>query len=435
MKKLFLFSIAITLTFFFLLAGWNIYHSLQGEQTRVYNRFYTTDSTGTNFNWLGLLSPIQTETQQTINDTTYFSFQVPYPYGKNFECIEPDDTTAEQLVADEIAQRINDTLNKVFINTEFDYDGRSVAVRKSQNPLTKRLSKATVSLSLFGTASPEARKYGFQESILPGHIEEENQELATARLGRTTDKLIYNLRDVDSLNVVGFATELQFEDSASAEVALNDATILDGMRYVQVDATIFTQRLEVTPVTVPVLVPFWLWSLLFGLLYFWHLRLPKLQRPKFQWAPFSWGGPLYFLKILAYCVGASILMTALFAFIDWRWVFFFMMLALIGIFGYFVIKYREVIMQTIIDFIIWFAELLLSVVMFIWRLILLIWKVLLFIWDVLISVWKWLKKIYWYLRRRWAICWDALPPCWRKVFIALVIYAIFATYQWLACPC
>lgn len=429
MKNFFFACLALLLTAIFTLTTFGGYHNYQGENVEVYSRFFSADSTGNkSFNLLGLLSPLQVETQKVVTDTMRFTHKVVYPYGKNFQCIAPDDTTAEEFVAQQIAKAINDSLDKVSFNTRLDYDRTAMAVREAANPNTRILAKPTVKLQLLGTASPEARKYGFEQSVMPGAFETENEILAQSRMDRTIQLLIYHLRDIDSLAIEGYATELQFSDTASAMMAIQNTAILDSLRWVEADVTISIERLEITPATAPILFPFWLWTLVFGLLYFWHLRLPKIQRPKLYWGGWSWGGPLYFLKILAYCILASILLTALIAFVDWRLVFFLMMLALLFTLAYLAIRYADEISDAVMKFFSWIAQLVASIA-------LLIWKVLLFIWGVLVSVWKWLKKIYRYLRMRWAVCWSALPPCWRRVVIALTLYAMFATYKWLTCPC
>lgn len=416
MKKLLVFCFAFSLIAIFFLASLSGYRSLQGDDVRVYTRFFTTDSTGTHFNWLGLLSPIQTESQKVVTDTVRFSHKVVYPYGKNFQCVNPTDTTAEQFVANEIGQVINDSITKIRFNTSLDYDGTALAVRKSANPNIRTLARPTVELKLLGTASPEARKYGFEQSLMPGHFEPENDTLAHARLERTAEILA----EKGFPATTSLATELQFSDTASAMMAIQNPAILDGLRWVEASVTIPIERLEVMPATAPVLFPFWLWLSAFGLMLLWRLRLPKMQRPKLYWGTWSWGGLWEFVKILLYCIGASILLATLIVFVDWKWVLLLLALLIAGGLAYLMLRYIDEITNAIVDFFLWIIRALISIVLFIWGLLVSIWKWIVKIWDQLV---KWFRR----MQRRFAICWACLTPCWKRVFIFVTIYAVIMT--------
>lgn len=408
MKKFLFACVSLTLISIFFLSGLSGYRSLQGDDVRVYTRFFTTDSTGTHFNWYGIFSPVQTETQKTVTHTMKFSHKVIYPYGKNFQCIAPDDSTAEEFVAQEIARVINDSLTKISYNTSFDYDKTSLAVRKSANPSTRQLAKPTVILSLFGTASPEARKYGFQESLMPGHIEPENTGLSGQRLERTAARL----EQKGFPATVKSWQEIQFRDTASALSAVANPYILDTMRYVQANVVMPVQRLEITPVTVPVLLPIWLWLLPFSLMLLWRLRLPKMQRPKFEWGEWSWGGLWDFLKILLSCIGVSALVTAMLMFFDWRWLLLFLIPVVIG-FLWAMIKTMKPfflwLFAFLVDFIDWIANIVMALIQWIRQ--------------------TWYRFVNWlrYWRRRFLICWACLNPCWKRLFIIVIAYAVAMT--------
>lgn len=400
------------------LTSLSFYSSLQGDKVTVYTRFFTTDSTGKHFNWPGILSPVQIESQKVLTDTIRFTHKVVYPYGKNFQCVAPQDTTAENFVASEIARVIQDSIDKISFDTSLDYDSKSLAVRKSANPTTRELAKPTIELKLFGTASPEARKYGFEQSLMPNHFESENDTLARQRLERTATIL-----EKKGFSAISTSyTELQFSDSLSAMMAIQNPAILDSLRWVEADVTIATERLEVTPATAPVLFPFWLWLSSFGLLMLWRLRLPKLQRPKIYWGTWSWdwNAVWQFLKILSYCIVIAVVLATLIVFVDWKWVL--LILALLGAAAllYLLSSNIDAITNAITDFFLRVIRTFISIALFIW-------KLLVSVWEWIIGIWRrftaWVSRI----RRRLIICWAALTPCWKRVFIFVIIYAVIMT--------
>ena len=249
---IFIVSISLLLLF-----GMWAHHNNQTIET--YNRFHKIVDHKKVFNWWGFISPTQVETQAMVHDTVFFTKKVVYPVSPQFDLVSPSDSNAEAVVAQTIAQTIADTIHKIKFNLQWDYDGQARAVRDAVHPPTLQMQSPKVILSLVGTASPESQKDGFWKSIQPGQLEPENAVLAKARLDRTAPLVLSNLHrlGVDSIRIDGLeSTELQFSETDSPEDSLTAVVMLDSMRYVEAFVWIPVQRLEITPVTSPVGLPF-----------------------------------------------------------------------------------------------------------------------------------------------------------------------------------
>lgn len=261
MRKFAYICLAITIASLLFLVGWSRHHSLQGENTIYYWRFHTVDENGiTKFNWNGIHSPVQVESRRVLIDTLNVINKVIYPYGEKFKMIPPD-TDADIMVAGEMGKAIKESISKIVIKNNLDYDGTSLGVRRYENPSIPRLAVVDVYNKITGTASPDAKKYGFKNSIMPGHLEDENLKLSEERLDRTSS----------ILEGMGFRInekvfmELQFADTLSALEAIVDPSILESMRYVEVKTKVTYQRLEVKTMTAPIAIPFWLGLIALGL--------------------------------------------------------------------------------------------------------------------------------------------------------------------------
>lgn len=274
MKTIFKMVVGLLIASILFIAGFSLIKMSQGDDIHFYDRFTKSeDGKSEKFNWMGILSPIASESQKVIHDTVKFTKRVIYPIGPKFNVVAPaNGDSAENVVAYEIAKVISDSINKIVLDLTFDYDGQSKAVRNAQNPQTLKLEKAKVFMSLFGTASPEAAKYGFEQSIQPGKLEAENAKLASQRLLRTDTLILKHLASFGIKNVKMTelnSEELQLKSKDEIGKVLSDHNELNKLRYVQADVMIATERLKVTPVTAPILLPVWLallsllvWSLL-----------------------------------------------------------------------------------------------------------------------------------------------------------------------------
>ena len=134
---------------------------------------------------------------------------------------------------------------------------------------------------MLGTASPEALKYDFEKSLQPGNYETENCDLAKKRLNRTTlllKKDLYSI-GIKSVEIINLDyEELQLTQKSEVQRILRDHSLLNGMRYVIVTVKIRTEKLEITPATAPLLLPFWLMGL-YGI-YFLFLKLFRKRSKK-----------------------------------------------------------------------------------------------------------------------------------------------------------
>ncbi len=252
--------------------------AVQGENVTAYFRFHKLDEKGNRkFNWFSLLSPLQVESQKLVTDTIKFTSKVVYPLAPKFNCIAPTDLCAEAKVAGQIAKAITDSVRNLQFKTWGNYDNTCLAVRKAVNPTLFSAPKPQVSGSLFGTASPEAKIYGWEQSLQIGHREPENMELAKTRLMRTNSLLQKNLSDKGIHFKVTKLTYDEIQCTTLKEVteAINNPAVLDSMRFVKADVKILVSHIAVTPVTAPVLLPVWIAGLSWLLPLLGLIRLPK----------------------------------------------------------------------------------------------------------------------------------------------------------------
>ena len=128
MKKALTLLCLLTLVGILFIFGFAIYHCSIGDKVASYHRFEKSDGTKNIFNYWGLLSPIQPESQKIIHDTICFSKKVFYPLAPKFDLVNPNDINAEASVVKEIAKVIKDTLDKIQVNLKFDYDDQMLAV-------------------------------------------------------------------------------------------------------------------------------------------------------------------------------------------------------------------------------------------------------------------------------------------------------------------
>jgi hypothetical protein len=227
----------------------------KGNTVIAYHRLYKQTETGNTFNYWGLLSPVQVESQERTVDTMHFIRKVIYPLAPKFDLVEPTDT-AEIFVANEIANAVIDSVNKVEVTPFIDYDGQSQAVRSVQGLKTPTVAKPTVKVILFGTASPESEKDGFWQSIEPENYEPENAELAAKRLHRTEELLLDKLH-VHGINVVDSVSsrEIQFSELDSYHDTATIHQQLDSMRFVSAKVYIPTEHIRITTATAPISIP------------------------------------------------------------------------------------------------------------------------------------------------------------------------------------
>lgn len=260
-----------------LISGFAAYHSIVGDNVDTYFRFFKNEDGEKKFNWYGILFPVQTEYQKLSWDTISFSQKVIYPYAPKFNLTEPDSKfEAEEFIADEMSRVINDSLSRREIKTLLDYDGASLGVRDYANPKINPVTPPTVHLKLYGTASPDARKYGLRESLEPGNIELENVLLAKDRLERTAGFL----EQKGFKAVVKDYTEVQLESPEDVSIAMENPAILDSMRYVIADVKIPIEKLEVTTITAPILLPLWFIFSLLGFGWLVNLKFPRRKVPR-----------------------------------------------------------------------------------------------------------------------------------------------------------
>lgn len=291
------------------LISFSAFHAIKGNTLKVYPRFHKTVDSKKQLNLWGLISPVQIESQSIIKDVKFETeTAVSYPVAPQFKMVNPTDTSVETAVANEIAKAIADSIEKPALNKFFDYDGTAEMVRNNAKPTTVQPAKQKINLSLIGTASPEAVKYGFMQSVQPGNCEVENAELAKERLDRTTAILLRKLHSygIDTVKLSKKSLELQFpEPVVDSAVAVKQ---LQSMRFVQARVLVPMEQVLVTPVTVPVLLPVWLGLITLLISYLLGLRFKRSEKEeeKTESAPFDW---MQLFKILGATLLVSIILT------------------------------------------------------------------------------------------------------------------------------
>jgi hypothetical protein len=259
-KTIFNVCIAVFFSSVLFLISFSAYNAIKGNSLKMYLRFNKVDTMGNvTFNPWSLISPFQIESQKIVKDVKFETeITVLYPVAPTFKMINPADTSAEITVANQIAKAIADSIKKVTINNFFNYDGTSKIVRDYINPVTIQTVKPKINLFLTGTASPEAKKYGFMQSIQPGNYEVENTDLAKQRLDRTATVLLRKLHSVgiNTVKLYKKSVELQFSKSITDSIVA--VKQLQNMRYVRAHVYIPMENVTITPVTAPIMLPIWI---------------------------------------------------------------------------------------------------------------------------------------------------------------------------------
>lgn len=292
-----------------LLISFSAFHAIKGNHLEIYPRFYKTVDGKKQFNPWGLISPVQVESQSIIKDVRFETeTAVSYPVAPQFKMVNPTDTSVETAVANEIAKAIADSIEKPVVKKFFDYDGTAEAVRSHAKPVTVQPVKQKIKLSLIGTASPEAVKYGFMQSVQPGNCEVENAELAKERLDRTTAILLRKLHSygIDTVKLSKKSLELQFpKPVVDSAVAVKQ---LQNMRFVQARVLVPMEQVLVTPVTAPVLLPIWLGLITLLVSYLLGLRFKRSEKEeeKVESFPIDW---MQLFKVLGATLLVSIILT------------------------------------------------------------------------------------------------------------------------------
>ncbi|MFA6515211.1 MAG: hypothetical protein WCT42_03020 [Candidatus Paceibacterota bacterium] len=440
MKKFALICVALTIASILFLASWSLYNSLQdNKEVNNYGRFFTKNENGIKkFNWNSFHSPWQSENQEKTNGIVTFSFRVPYPIAPKFKLIDPiDGDKGEILVASQIQLILSDSIKRIKERFMFDYDGTSSEVRRYLNLDGLKLSEPEVKLSLFGTASPEAGKYGLFESMKPGNFEPENAELAKQRLVRTSNLL----KEMGFQAKIVKFSEKQFSTIQQAEQAMKDKTILNKMRYVQVDAVINVEKLKVTTVTAPIFAPIWLLLLSLGLIYLWRLRIPKSRRLKMKFGKWSWKGfweALWIIfRILSYVVIGAIILSIFITF--WKWMLLLLSIITIVLAIYLIYKYWEEFLSFLgmigLFFLLLGDYIFRMFILFIKWIFSLIKKFFRWLWILILDIWIFFSKVL-----RWLKNWWYLKTKCQKILTIVLPYAVLLTVYviyllWTHCPC
>jgi hypothetical protein len=276
MRRLFIICLIISLVSLTCQSIWSIYRSNKGDTVKMYNRFHTVDSNGTHFNWWSLVFPLQSEAQKLVKKEVSFKDTVRYEIAHNYVDNRKLNEEVEKAVVDSIVDFLSDTKKRLIIDFWIDYDKTSKEVRDYQNPAMRDAIKPYGNVSYFGTASPDAASYGMRTSLEPGHLEKENDLLSWARLSRTQNGVDSNLRNrgVEITTLSRNAAEVQLASSEEADRAFSDLSILNELRYVAISGFMYLERLEITTMSLPVLLPLWI-----PLLYF-LLSLFRKSREK-----------------------------------------------------------------------------------------------------------------------------------------------------------
>lgn len=448
-----IFCVAVTAASILFLSSWSVYHSLEGNKINSYGRFFVTDSLEeSHFNFYGLLSPIQFESQKIIYDTINFTHTVVYPLAPSFKLVNPvKGEDGEKIVAEKMTKVVSDTIDVIKKRAILDYDKTSLLVRKKINPDNIKLSEPKISLSLIGTASPESGKDGFIQSIMPGHIEKENLKLAEDRLNRTASILEKNGFKVE----VKKFNEIQFPNKKVALEAVTNRAILDKMRYVKADVVIPVERLEITTITAPIVLPIWLLLFVFGLSFLRKLRVVKFRHVQINFGYWSWTEFWELLKLIAsYLIVIGLIIGLLIIFN--KWIILLLSIISLVFILYLLWKYSRgiwdfisfifLILQlgfsylwlNIIILFKWMRKILLKFFSFLCRIIMMFTKWVLRIirrfidWVLLVGVlisdlWAWIQ-MWWHFKTR----------CQKILFFVLpyaVIITALAIYLWVTrCP-
>ena len=292
---------------------------IKGNHIEVYTRFSKEVDGKKAFNLLGLLSPIQVESQHTITDTAEIITAVGYPVAPKFQCVAPTGTPEEVNVAHQIAKQIEDTVNSISITSWLDYDATSSEVRNAANPNTITVAKPKIILHLEGTASPEAAKDGFMASVQPNVYEPENADLAKQRLDRTTHILLDRLhsKGIDTVHMSKKSYELQFSKSVTDSIWV--ISQLGKMRYVSAYVLIPMSKLEVSTITVPILLPFWLGLITWTLIFLAGLFKSKKKEEEEKSKSTNWSCKKFFQRLIAVLLWIAMIVACVYAiYLFWK---------------------------------------------------------------------------------------------------------------------
>jgi len=411
MKRLLYVILTLSLVSLAIPTIWGVSNMVAGNDVEFNQRFITKNG----FNWKGIFSPVEVTVTERSPFTKHFSKKVFYNISSDFVTLSPKDGMAEIRVANEFKAAIDSSKSRVKMDFGFNYDGENDDVYYYHHANAPTVAKTTVIVdSMIGTASPEARSYGFLYSLMPGNTEPENAALAKRRLDRTSailSRMGYKAKKLSS-------KELQLPSKAAAYKAAANPEMLDSMRYVQIHWTINGEYVQVTTQTAPVLLfallgligwllsllprlfkrrddeeekeeadYSWLWNIVWFLMALFVFLFVITFLKEFVWIALMLlaAGCIYVMYQLLRDVGSPSLPR-----INWRWLLKWLVYVLLALF-----LLWWIIESTIIAIIAYIALIL----------------------FLFYKSWDWI--IYWW--RRWLICWSYLTPCWKKVFIFLVL--------------
>lgn len=335
-KRLFKIWLALVLLSVSLQIGFAMIHKVQGDSNSVQHRLYKMEHGKKVFNWSGLLSFSQVTALKVVKDEKTFTERVQYPKAPKFDLVAPT-YNAEKFVADKITRTIKDSLKKMTYNHSFDYDGQSFKVLQAKDLKMPRIPQPTIEMKLKGTASPEAKKYGYEASLQVGHRELENQKLAEARMTRTADSLKKNFSGISFKITKREAEELQLKDSTEIGKVLKDPSLLGKMRYVEAKIKIISYHVKVIPCPSPV-VPLLLLGLLFLSFPKWKRRPSTLvaEERELERERTFMSGDEYVGRLILLVVAMLIAFWILFVLRDYMW--WILLAGVIGTIVYFLIR-------------------------------------------------------------------------------------------------
>lgn len=399
MKKIIIFIfLGLSLFSGLYLVGWNIFQQADGHTTKNYHRLQTKDG----FNAWGLLSPIQSESQETERITKKVTRKIIFPHAPKFEMVEPTNYGINEVTA-VIKNIVDSTRQAIEIEYGLDYDGTSQSVREYQNPETLKTQVISTKItSLSVTASPEAREDGFLASMQPGVFEEKNNLLAWDRAYAVRNQL--QTIGIDVPDSVISAYEAQFTNAEEAAQAEKNPQRLDAMRYAEFTIETIVSKPAVTTTTAPFLLPLFLLGI-WGLVYL----LRNIGRPKFSSIKPTTPNfeslkeiILILLKILI-----AVITIALVMYFSRNIFIMLLILAAISVVGYLLWKYGKNIYEAL-RWLVISALIALSMIP----------KA---IWAFFRKIFRWIDR--W--RRKFIVCWQrGLSPCWQKWVIGLCILTL-----------
>lgn len=300
MKKFAWLCLSVTLLTVIILGVWGAFtlNNDVPQKGNAYLRFLrTTDDNAKKFNAWGIFSPLQVEKQKLDSATKTIHKRIYFPVSPKFILINTNEKWENYVVLEII--RVADSARKTVYDYHFDFDHTSKEVRKYAKPTELDVPDYVSYINLFGTASPESVKEGYEKSIYPGNFERENGHIARERsqsIAQKLETLGYTVGTVESSEI-----QLSKEDYWKA---LKDRTVLDKLRYVDVTINILYSKLEVETLTLPVLLPLWVLLVALGIGFLGNRNhLPaKLKGPALK----KRRNPSSLLKGLIFVLGISL---------------------------------------------------------------------------------------------------------------------------------